>query len=130
MLPDDHFIHSRINITKERAPSATISYRKIKNIKNDDFERDLTEAVKVFDNPHTNDLDELIHLYNQALGDMLNTHAPLKMKQIRITHIQPWFCNRIKSEIILIIRRNKNGDKILQNITTGPSITNRGMLQT
>ena len=68
----------------------------------------LTEAVKVFDNPNTNDLDELIHLYLQALGDMLNTHAPLKTKQLRSTHTQPWFCNRIKSEIIL---RHKSEQK-------------------
>ena len=58
MLSDHHFIHSRIINTKERAPKATISYRKIKSINPDDFERDLTEAVKVFDNPNTNDLDE------------------------------------------------------------------------
>ena len=101
MLSDYHFIHSWINITKERAPKATISYRKIKSINHDDFKEDLTEAVKVFDNPNTKNLDELMYLYNQSLGDMLNTHAPLKTKQLSITHTQLWFCDRCKSEIIL-----------------------------
>ena len=63
MLSDHHFIYSRINITKERAPKAMISYRKINSINHGNFKRDLTEAVKVFDNPNMNDLDELIHLY-------------------------------------------------------------------
>ena len=29
------------------------------------------------------------------------------MKQIRITHSQPWFCNKIKSEIILICKKEQ-----------------------
>ena len=57
-MSDHHFIHSRINIAKERVPKVTISYRKIKSINHDNFKRDLTEAVKVFDNPDTNNLDE------------------------------------------------------------------------
>ena len=46
MLSDHHFIHSRINIAKERASKSTICYRKIKSINHGDFKRDLTEAVK------------------------------------------------------------------------------------
>ena len=37
MLSDHHFTHSRINITKERALKATISYRKIKSMNHGDF---------------------------------------------------------------------------------------------
>ena len=80
MLSDHHFIHSRINIIKERPLKATISYRKLKNINHGDFKRDLSEAVKVFDNPNTNHLDELTHLNNQVFGDMLNKHASIKNK--------------------------------------------------
>ena len=76
MLSDHHFIHSRINIIKERAPKATISHRKIKSINLGDFKRPLSEAVKAFNNPNINDMDELIHLYNHALGDILNKHTP------------------------------------------------------
>ena len=38
---------------------------------------------------------------------MLNKHAPLKTKQLRIPHTQPWFYNRIKSEIILRCKKEQ-----------------------
>ena len=40
-------------------------------------------------------------VYNQKLAEILDKHAPLKSKTFKITHIQPWFNDKIKMEIPL-----------------------------
>ena len=47
------------------------------------------------------DLHHLVEVYDQNLAEILDIHAPLKSKTLKITHIQPWFKNKIKREILL-----------------------------
>ena len=47
------------------------------------------------------DLYHLVDVYNQILAEILDIHAPLKSKTLKITHIQPWFNDKIKTEILL-----------------------------
>ena len=47
------------------------------------------------------DLHHLVEVYNQNLAEILDIHAPLKSKTLKITHIQPWFIDKIKREILL-----------------------------
>ena len=47
------------------------------------------------------DLHHLDEVYNQNLGEILDIHAPLKSKTLKITHIQPWFNDKIKKEMLL-----------------------------
>ena len=47
------------------------------------------------------DLHHLVEVYNQNLAEILDIHAPLKSKTLKITHIQPWFNDKIKREILL-----------------------------
>ena len=47
------------------------------------------------------DLHHLVEVYNQKCADILYKHAPLKSKTLKITHIQPWFNDKIKMEILL-----------------------------
>ena len=42
------------------------------------------------------DLHHLVEVYNQNLAEILDIHAPLKSKTLKITHIQPWFNDKIK----------------------------------
>ena len=47
------------------------------------------------------DLHHLVEVYNQNLAESLDIHAPLKLKTLKIAHIQPWFNDKIKREILL-----------------------------
>ena len=47
------------------------------------------------------DLHHLDEVYNQKLAEILDKHAPLKSKTLKITHIQPWFDDKIRMEKLL-----------------------------
>ena len=47
------------------------------------------------------DLHHLVELYNQNLAEILDIHAPVKSKTLKITHIQPCFNDKIKMEMLL-----------------------------
>ena len=51
------------------------------------------------------DLYQAVETFNNYLKSVLNKHAPLKSCTVKVTHKQPWFGDKIKSEIIL--RRKK-----------------------
>ena len=104
-LSDHSFIHCLLSIQKPTPPTSQITYRKIKSIDvkafNDDREQALCNA----------DAIELIHnlltLYNSSASNLLNTHAPLKTKKLRITHNQPWFSDKIRQEITICRHKEK-----------------------
>ena len=56
------------------------------------------------------DLYQAVETFNNSLKSVLNKHAPLKSCTVKVTHKQPWFDDKIKSEIIL--RRKKERDWI------------------
>ena len=47
-------------------------------------------------------LHHLAEMYNQNLAEILDIHAPLKSKNsLKITHIQHWFNDKIRIEMLL-----------------------------
>ena len=50
------------------------------------------------------DLHHLVEVYNQKLSEILDKHAALKSKTLKITYIQHWFNDKIKMEILLCRR--------------------------
>ena len=52
-------------------------------------------------------IHNLLTLYNSSASNLLNTHAPLKTKKLRITHNQPWFSDKIRQEIIVCRHKEK-----------------------
>ena len=105
MLLDHNFVHALINITKPRAPKQEVSYRKLENIDHSKIDQDLSDIVQQSTHLHNPSLDELLSFYNDNLKKLLDQHAPLKTKLLMISHLQPWFNEKIKAEIIL--RRHK-----------------------
>ena len=55
----------------------------------------------------TESIHDLLTLYNSSASNVLNIHAPLKTKKLRITHNQPWFSDKIKQEIIVHRHKGK-----------------------
>ena len=74
-----------------------MNYGKIKNINKMDFKSDLASISM----DKELDLHHLVQVYNQNLAEILDIHVPLKLKTLKITHIQSWFNDKIKREILL-----------------------------
>lgn len=49
----------------------------------------------------TTDVTTLVQQYNDGMAEIMDKHAPIKTKKIKIKHHQPWFNDRLKSEIKL-----------------------------
>ena len=105
MLLDHNFVHALIKLTKPRAPKQEVTYRKPKNIDHSKIDQDLSDIVQQSTHLHNPSPEELVSFYNGKLMKVLNQHAPPKTKLLTISHLQPWFDEKIKAEIIL--RRHK-----------------------
>ena len=94
------FIHALFTENSETyTPTSKITYRKIKSIDVKAFSDDMELALHNADTIAS--IYDLLTLYNSSASNLLNTHAPLKTKRLRITHNQPWFSDRIRQEIRL-----------------------------
>ena len=74
-----------------------MNYHKIKNINKMEFKSDLSSISM----DEELDLHHLVEVYNQNLAEILDIHVPLKSKTLKLTHIQPWFNDKIKRKILL-----------------------------
>ena len=80
-----------------KKPSFTvkeISYRKIKGIDIELFSHDVRSSALIQDSP--DNLDDLVNLYNTTLSEILDCHAPLVTKTIKVRPLVPWYDDDIK----------------------------------
>ena len=66
-----------------------IKYRTVKNIDSTAFCKDLTDKFQA--SPATKNMAEKVENYNSALSEVLDKHAPIKTKQIKVVATAPWF---------------------------------------
>ena len=59
-----------------------------------------TNTTQMMPNKIT-DVTTLVQQYNDGMAEIMVKHAPIKTKKIKIKHHQPWFNDRLKSEIKL-----------------------------
>ena len=102
LLLDHHFVDSTLHVSRPVPAKKLIKFCKLKNINSTQLHMDFWDCLE--DQPKQ--LDEQVEQYNTKLCEVLDKHAPIKEKTIRDSHHQPWFNDKIKSEIVL--RRNKN----------------------
>ena len=104
MLLDHHFIDVMLKSASETVECERITYCKLKNISPQDFSNDVGNILGELD-LEAMDLYQAVETFNNSLKSILNKHAPLKSCIVKVMHKQPWFDDKIKSEIIL--RRKK-----------------------
>ena len=109
MIANHNVLHARSQIQNEIEKTETITYRKIKNINKEKFANDLETAVTKIQ--HQNSLTDKVERYNIELKGVLDKHAPVKTKTVKITHWNPWFNDRIKEEIRLRSKKEKAWNK-------------------
>ena len=104
MLSDHHFIDVRLISASETADCERITYCKLKNISPQDFNNDVGNVLEESD-LEAMDLYQAVETFNNSLKLVLNKHAPVKSHTVKLMHNEPWFDDKIKSEIRL--RRKK-----------------------
>lgn len=99
-ISDHAFIHCELSINKTSYISKAISYRLSNNINVDIFKNEILSGLSKLNLQQitTNtDLDNYVLCYNEALGLLLDKHAPIRTKIITIRPTVPWITKEIRN---------------------------------
>ena len=105
LLSDHHFTNFKVLMETKKQLFKVIKCRSLKNIDIVELSRDLATNTTQMMHNKTTDVTTLVQQYNDGMAEIMDKHAPIKTKKIKIKHHQPWFNDRLKSEIKL--RRGK-----------------------
>ena len=94
LFSDHYFVHADLCIKTTKPDAKFVSYRKLKNICENDLVKDLRTISLQGET-----IEDLVTSYNSKLSEILDKHAPLKSHRLHPCHSQPWFTDRIKGEI-------------------------------
>ena len=93
LFSNHYFIHADLCIKTTKPDAKFISYRKLKNICDNDLAEDLRTMSLQGET-----IEDLVTSYNSKLSEILDKHAPLKSRRLHPCHSQHWFTDRIKEE--------------------------------
>lgn len=93
-LSDHCFIECELSIPRPLHSKKEISYREMKKINIDDFKADLRCLDRRCENMAN--LDELTHCYDNVLSRILNTHAPVRRKLLKVKRLTPWYNDELR----------------------------------
>ena len=91
---DHYFIHVDLCIKTTKPNAKFLSYRKLKNICDNDLVEDLRTMSLQGET-----VEDLVTSYNSKLSEIMDKHALLKSHRLHPCHSQPWFNDRINEEI-------------------------------
>ena len=83
----------------------TVRYRKYRNLDRNQVRQDLIDG---FSEKSPSMMDDMVQQYNDTIITALDKQIPEKTKLVRDTHHQPWFDDKIKKEIILRCKRERD----------------------
>ena len=86
---DHHIINFYIPGSRPNEKQSKIKTRDLKAINIDALRADIEKSSLIVDPPE--ELDELIQCYNTTLTNLMDKHAPLREKVIRLQPQAPWF---------------------------------------
>ena len=116
-VSDHHAVFTGIFALKPSPISKTVNCRKLKDIDHDLLSEDLSSVTCP-----TDDLDNLLHTYNNDLTTALNKHAPVSQKKIIIRPNTQWYNSQIRHLKLIKSRLERNGKNVKPN-RTGINIT-------
>ena len=98
-LFSDHFL-LLFDFCKLRSSRATteVTYRKLNSIDNAAFSSDLLSKMQDMD-ICAMDVENSLQSYNEAMGTVLDAHAPLRVKRVSNRPKLPWFNDSLRGEI-------------------------------
>ena len=94
---DHSLVQATIGIEKYNPSDKLVTYRKLKNINETEFRKDLKYHLTECGTHEESEAK--IDCYNRVILSTLDKHAPQKTKSVKVSHKQPWFSDKIKAEI-------------------------------
>ena len=92
----DHFVvHFTLATCRSPLPRKSIYVRGLKSINRLAFKEDIKNSFLSL--PLSNDADELVKFYDQQLTKLLDKYAPVKLKNVTIRLLAPWYTDDILS---------------------------------
>ena len=107
LFSDHNFIHTSTLLEKDKLTNKLVLYQIIKKINNNAFGQDIDTELHP---EHLNALDEKVDHYNTTLGSILDDNVLEKSKSIKKGVHLLWFDNKIRQEIQLRHKKEKNMD--------------------
>jgi exonuclease III len=95
-LTDHCAVECKLNLTKPPLPQKVVTSRKLKQLDNDLINQDLLRSDLTTD--PASDLNNLCLQYNSVLSSILDTHAPLRTRTIRIRPQTEWMSDDILTQ--------------------------------
>ena len=106
----DHFlVEFTVGISPIKTEYRTVAYRNTKSLNNLQFCTEIKEGYESI--PICNMQDKVTSCHT-LMSKVINTHAPLKTKQIKVVPDAPWFDFEYKA---LRRRQGKSREKIMEN---------------
>ena len=94
VMKDHYAILATLNVDKPMSESKVIRYRKLLNIDIDQFQRDITVTPQL--NNCNLPMNTLVCNLDTFLSSLLDKHAPICKKTIKIRKRAPWYNNEIQ----------------------------------
>ena len=94
MMSDHNWVHSTISHEKPAWPVKELSFRKLRNINHDKFEADIMSSALVTNS--SSEIEAMAEQYQDTLSNLLDQHAPLTTKIIKVRNMVPWYNDEIK----------------------------------
>ena len=93
-ISDHAFIRFKTIMEKPEVQIKHISYRRLNDIDLELFKKDLRES-KIMENQNKS-VHKKAMIYDQVLRELLDKHAPMKEKQIKVKQGSPWYDQNLK----------------------------------
>ena len=88
---DHRFCKLFLNLKKPHYEHRVITFRKLNNINIEQFKNDLENTPFLKENINTLEIDDLAVLYDDSTGSVVDKHAPLIRKKIKLKPSCPWY---------------------------------------
>ncbi|KAJ8032041.1 hypothetical protein HOLleu_25450 [Holothuria leucospilota] len=93
----DHYpVLSKLNMAKPSHPVHNFSYRELNKIKVADFIRDIESSTLCSPVMSVTGVDELVHIFDSVLKSILDKHAPLISRSVRLRRNTEWYNDDIR----------------------------------
>ena len=92
-----HAIMCSLNLQRPKAPTASITTRRLKTIDISDLRNDLKSTLAELDFA-SKDVESCVESYNLSLSNILDKHAPTQTRTVRLRPNSPWFNDDIRLE--------------------------------
>ena len=102
----DHFViqFKALGVMTDKKEYKSINYRDVKSVNNDKFCQDIEQSYNKIE---SDNFQEKVTAFNTIASEIVDSHAPLKSKQLKIVPEAPWFDQEYK----LLRQRRRKAEK-------------------